>query len=179
MYLVPFAEKVPFEDKLPFLSNFDVGQANFTSGEDYKVFDLDGKKFSVGICFESVFPSSSRTFVSGGAELLIIITNDAWFGNTSGPYQHAQIAVMRAIENRRSIARCANTGISELIDPFGRITKKIGLGKRGVLSGELKLLDEETIYNKYGDYVGWITAVITLLLVGISYVKLPSGKNEV
>lgn len=179
MHLVPFAEKVPFEDKLPFLSNFDVGQANFTSGEDYKVFDLDGKKFSVGICFESVFPSSSRTFVSGGAELLIIITNDAWFGNTSGPYQHAQIAVMRAIENRRSIARCANTGISELIDPFGRITKKIGLGKRGVLSGELKLLDEETIYNKYGDYVGWITAVITLLLVGISYVKLPSGKNEV
>ena len=178
MYLVPFAEKVPFEDKLPFLSNFDVGQANFTSGEDYKIFDIDGKKLSVGICFESVFPSLSRTFVSLGTELLVIITNDAWFGNTSGPYQHAQIAVMRAIENHRSVARCANTGISEIIDPYGRILKKIGLGERGVLSGKLTLLDEETIYTRYGDYVGWITAAITLFFVGMSYITLPLGKNE-
>lgn len=179
MFLVPFAEKVPFEDKFPFLSNFDVGQANFTSGENYKIFNLDGKKFSVGICFESVFPSLLRTFVKGGSELIIIITNDAWFGNTSGPYQHAQIAVLRAIENHRSVARCANTGISELIDPFGRIIKKIELGKRGVLSGELKLLDEETIYNRYGDYIGWITALFTLLFVGISYINKPSDNNEV
>ena len=178
IHLVPFAEKVPFEDRLPFLSNFDVGQANFTSGEDYKIFDIDGKKFSVGICFESVFPSLVRKFVSDGTELLVIITNDAWFGNTSGPYQHAQIAVMRAIENRRSVARCANTGISELIDPYGRIIESKRLGERGVLSGELKLLDEETIYTKYGDYVGWITAALTLLLVGFTFIKLPLGKNE-
>ena len=178
MYLVPFAEKVPFEDRLPFLSNIDLGQANFTNGEDFKIFDINGKKLSVGICFESVFPSLSRRFVSDGTELLVIITNDAWFGNTSGPYQHAQIAVMRAIENRRSVARSANTGISELIDPFGRIIKKMGLGERGVLSGELKILDEETIYTKYGDYVGWIAAALTLLFAGISYVKLPLGKNE-
>ncbi|MCH8287832.1 MAG: apolipoprotein N-acyltransferase [Candidatus Marinimicrobia bacterium] len=165
IHLVPFAEKVPFEDRFPILSLIDLGQANFSQGTELTVFDLSGKKFSVEICFESVFPSLARKFIQRGAELIVIITNDAWFGNTSGPYQHAQTAVMRAVENRRAVARCANTGISELIDPYGRIIDSIRLNERGVLTGELKLLNIETYYARHGDYLGWITAGLSVLLM--------------
>lgn len=171
MRLVPFAEKVPFEDRIPFLSTIDLGQANFSSGEEYKVFDIGGKKFSVQICFESTFPFLSRNFVQNGAEMLVIITNDAWFGNSSQPYQHAQIAVMRAVESRRAIARSANTGISELVDPYGRIIKSLAFNERGIISGEIPLMTEKTFYVKHGDYLGWITAVITLMLFGLTWVK--------
>ena len=176
MRLVPFAEKVPFEDRFPFLSNIDLGQANFSSGEEYKVFDVEGKKFSVQICFESTFPSLTRNFVLNGAEMLLIITNDAWFGNSSQPYQHAQIAVMRAVESRRAIARSANTGISEIIDPYGRIKKSLAFNERGIISGEIPLMTEKTFYVKHGDYLGWITTIITLILLGLTWIK--ESKNE-
>ena len=176
MRLVPFAEKVPFEDRFPILSNIDLGQANFSNGEEYKVFDVKGKKFSVQICFESTFPSLSRNFVNNGAEMLIIITNDAWFGNSSQPYQHAQIAVMRAVENRRAIARSANTGVSELIGPYGRIIKSLPFNERGIISGVIPLMTEKTFYVRYGDYLGWITAALTLLLFGFTWIK--DSKNE-
>jgi len=176
MRLVPFAEKVPFEDRFPFLSNIDLGQANFSSGEEYKVFNIGGKKFSVQICFESTFPSLSRNFVQNGAEILVIITNDAWFGNSSQPYQHAQIAVMRAVENRRAIARCANTGISELVDPYGRVIKTLDFNERGIISGEIPLMTEKTFYVKHGDYLGWITGIFTLILFGLTWIK--ESKND-
>ena len=176
MRLVPFAEKVPFEDRFPILANIDLGQASFSSGEEYKVFDIGGRKFSVQICFESTFPSLSRKFVQNGAEMLVIITNDAWFGNSSQPYQHAQIAVMRAVENRRAIARSANTGVSELVDPYGRIIKSLPFNERGIISGVVPLMTEKTFYVRFGDYLGWMTAAFTLLLFGLTWIK--ESKND-
>ena len=108
--------------------------------------------------------------------MLIIITNDAWFGNSSQPYQHAQIAVIRAVENRRAIARSANTGVSEIVDPYGRIKKTLAFEERGIISSEVQLMNEKTFYVKYGDYLGWMTAVITIMLFGLTWIK--ESKND-
>jgi apolipoprotein N-acyltransferase len=139
MRLAPFSERVPFADQLPFLESLaqklsrDVG--DYKPGGQVKVFDFevpgtDGSApFSAIICFESIFPELVSSFVNAGAGFLVIITNDGWFGRTSGPYQHAQAAVLRAVENRVWIARCANTGVSCFMDPLGRIVQKTRLGE--------------------------------------------------
>ncbi|NQT75512.1 MAG: apolipoprotein N-acyltransferase [Candidatus Omnitrophica bacterium] len=121
IHLVPFGEYVPFSDRFPFLRTMVFGElGEFTAGKDFKVFDL-GPKFAALICFEDVFPELARRFVKNGAELLIVITNDAWYGKSGASYQHAACSVFRAIENRVPVIRCANTGYSCFIDSMGRI----------------------------------------------------------
>ena len=160
MKLVPFSERVPFTRRIPFLytlsSKIDPNVGDFTPGDSIKVFQFQkaaaGEEvcFSTIICFESIFPYFVRRFVQKGAQFLIIITNDGWFGNTSGPYQHARIAVLRAIENRIWIGRCANTGISEFIDPLGRVRSMTTLNREAVLTGSLTLKKSQTVFVKWG-----------------------------
>ena len=127
IHLVPFGEYVPFSDRIPVLRDLVLGEfGEFTKGEEYKVFSLSETKprkarFSVLICFEDIFPEIAREFVKSGAEFLIVITNDAWYGKSSAPYQHAACSVFRAIENRVPVVRCANTGYSCFIDSRGKI----------------------------------------------------------
>jgi apolipoprotein N-acyltransferase len=159
MRLVPFSERVPFEETLPFLEKLalkisgDIG--DYSAGDSVRVFEFETSlsrkkvRFSVQICFESVFPDLVVKSVRKGAEFLVVITNDGWFGNTSGPRQHAQIAALRAVENHRWVARCANTGISEFIDPFGRITHKIEWNREAILSREIQPLTELTFFARY------------------------------
>ena len=121
IHLVPFGEYVPFSDRFPFLRTMVFGElGEFTAGKDFKVFDL-GPKFATLICFEDIFPELARGFVKNGAEFLIVITNDAWYGKSGAPYQHAACSVFRAIENRVPVIRCANTGYSCFINSRGRI----------------------------------------------------------
>ena len=121
IHLVPFGEYVPFSDRIPVLRDLVLGEfGEFTKGEEYKVFPLK-RKFATLICFEDIFPEMSRKFVQNGAEFLIVITNDAWYGKSGAPYQHAACSVFRAIENRVPIVRSANTGYSCFIDSRGRI----------------------------------------------------------
>jgi apolipoprotein N-acyltransferase len=133
IHLVPFSEHTPFSDIFPFLMEVNFGQSDFSPGTEYTLFEIPKGKFAVLICFESIFPELVRKFVKQDADFLVNITNDAWFGKTSSPYQHARIAIFRAIENRIGIARCANTGISMFVDPFGRITDKTEIFKRRAL----------------------------------------------
>jgi apolipoprotein N-acyltransferase len=128
--LVPFGEYVPFEDKLFFLRGaIDKPIGNFRRGEEHKVFTLEkgeGKyRFSALICYEDIFPSLVRRFAQNGAEFLVNMTNDAWFGRSAAPYQHAQASVFRAVENRLPVVRAANTGLSCFIDKTGRITETV------------------------------------------------------
>lgn len=167
MRLVPFSERVPFLDLIPFLYEFskkftlDIG--NFTAGDSVHVFSAKSRslketmRFACLICYDSVFPDLVRKFVRRGAGFLVIITNDGWFGPTSGPYQHAQIAVLRAIENRVWIARCANTGISEFINPYGRIVKRTRLNETAILEDAITLRSDQSFFVKHGR---WYPAII-------------------
>jgi len=155
IHLVPFGERIPYDNIFPFLKKLDFGQANFGVGEERTVFQLNGEKFSVLICFESIFPELVRSFKLEGADFLVNITNDEWFGRSAAPFQHAIMAVFRAVETRSSIARCANTGISMLIDPWGRVTLKSGLFTREDLVGKIKLTSTETFFTRHGFLLLW------------------------
>ena len=119
--LVPMAEYIPLSDLFPSLKELNLGQANFTRGTEYTIMDVNTVKCAAMICFESTFPSLSRQFVQNGAQVLIYLVNDGWYENPPEPQQHARQAVYRAIENRRPIIRCTNTGISMIIDARGNI----------------------------------------------------------
>jgi apolipoprotein N-acyltransferase len=151
-YLVPIVERVPFLNprwfKLRWFGGFGIGGPG-------PVYRVDIGTFGVLICYESAFEDLSRDYRRRGADFIVNITNDAWFGETSAPYQHAAHLVMRAIENRVGIARAANTGISEFVDALGRAHQKTKLGERTYVVGELSTSDVSTLYTRWGDWVGW------------------------
>jgi len=128
IHLVPFGEYVPFSKRFPALHKLVLGElGEFTPGHEFKIFQFSvyslklKAKFGVLICFEDIFPELAKRFVENGAEFLIVITNDAWYGKSGAAYQHAACSVFRAIENRMPVVRCANTGYSCFIDSKGRI----------------------------------------------------------
>ncbi len=128
IHLVPFGEYVPFSDRFPMLHDLVLGQlGEFTAGNKFTVFTIKPKEsdrevdFGVLICFEDIFPELAKDFIKNGADFIVVITNDAWYGRGGAPYQHAACSVFRAIENRVPIVRSANTGYSCFIDPKGRI----------------------------------------------------------
>ena len=180
--LVPFGERTPFPELLPFLRKirFSGGgfvAGNWDAGKDLTVFGGPGARFSSLICFDSVFPGLVRKFVLSGAEFLVVITNDGWFGHTSGPYQHAESAVFRAIENRRSVVRCANTGVSALIDPFGRKVQSTGIFHQAVLTGEMPAQGQTTLYTRYGDWFAQVCTGVSILLLVLA-TQLRAGAAE-
>ncbi|HLD29281.1 MAG TPA: apolipoprotein N-acyltransferase, partial [bacterium] len=144
IHLVPFGEYVPLSNLLFFLGSLREGIGNFKPGKEIFNFSLPQGKFGVLICFEIIFPDLCRRFVKEGANFLVTITNDAWFGKTSAPYQHFSIATFRAVENRVFIARSANTGITGFIDPRGRILKQGGIFTEEAMSGTIRLMKKRT-----------------------------------
>ncbi len=179
IHLVPGSERVPFSDTFRFLKKIALRAGDFSIGKRFTVFQHPKGRFSVLICFESIFPELTRQFVLRGAEFLVNITNDAWFGRTSGPYQHAQIAVFRAIENRIAIARCANTGVSMLIDPYGRISGATPIFTPRILVDTLPLRRGETFFTRYGNlFAKLCVAVLGMALVWIMVGIVKRLKNE-
>jgi apolipoprotein N-acyltransferase len=184
IHLVPFGEYVPMQDLLFFIGSLGEGIGDFKSGKEIFNFSLPQGKFGVLICFEIIFPDLCRKFVKNGAHFLVTITNDAWFGRTSAPYQHLTIATFRAIENRVFIARSANTGISAFIDPVGRIVNRGGIFTQEAMVGTIGLSNRKTFYTLYGDVFAWICAAFSLALLGHSFFQVrrkrwdrPSGKG--
>ncbi len=166
LQLVPMGEWVPFSDKIPILQNLHLGQADFTAGTQYNLFEHDQGPYAVLICFESAFPEIVRRFVNEGAAFLVNITNDGWYGFSPGPYQHAGMCVMRAIENRRIIARSANTGISTFVDRTGAIVNPSEMFFTDVRTATLSLCTETTFFTRYGRWVGKGCLILTLGLLG-------------
>ncbi|MGA2623666.1 MAG: apolipoprotein N-acyltransferase [Bacteroidota bacterium] len=190
--LVPFAERVPFSEQLSFLNamEWNFGLGGWGIGKDTTVFvcrarDSSLIKFSNLICFESIYPGFVADFVRRGAQFLTVITNDSWWGNTSGAYQHEQTTVLRAVENRRWIVVCGNGGISCVIDPFGHILQSTELYARKTMTVAVEPRMELTFYSKHGDWFPEVCLVLGLAMVAgaigkktYSYIR-KSQENEV
>jgi apolipoprotein N-acyltransferase len=157
IYLVPGSEKYPFRSVVgftrPLFNIQDIVYGSMDSGDDPTVFVLPHAKFSVMICYESAFPQLCREFRLKGAQFLVNITNDAWFGRSFAAYQHASFLVLRAIENRTAIVRCGNTGISGFIDPLGRWQQKTALFTEAVIAESVPLTNRPTFYTRFGDLI--------------------------
>jgi apolipoprotein N-acyltransferase len=168
IHLVPFGERIPFQGLLPFLGKINLGQAEWTPGTKPVIFPLRGAPFGVLICFESIFPELARDYGTDGARFLVNITNDEWFGPTAAPRQHADMAILRCVEQDLGMARCANTGISMIIDPLGRVSQPSPLFREALLGGDVELGGTPTLFRVWGD---WLTGlciglVLVLLLLG-------------
>jgi apolipoprotein N-acyltransferase len=163
LQLVPLGEWIPFSDRIKILDRLEVGGAHFTAGEKLVLFDHPKGPYAAAICFESVFPDIMRRLVRAGARFLVNITNDGWYGMSSGPTQHALIAVYRAIETRRPIARSANTGISVFIDRAGRLRSPSDQYVPDCIIVNLELGSEEetTFFVRHGMFLGRFCTLLT------------------
>jgi len=168
MHLVPFGEYVPFQRLLFFAAPLTEQSGTFSPGLIPELLPVDGHRISVAICYEVVYPELVRQFIVGGSELLTTITNDAWFGRTSAPIQHFQQAAMRAIENGRYLVRSANTGISGIVDPYGRVLAQTPIFESAVLVGEARFLRTSTFFSRHGDVLAYASAVATLVLLVVA-----------
>jgi apolipoprotein N-acyltransferase len=171
IHLVPFGEYVPLSDLLFFIGSLGEGIGNFKSGRDPFIFSLPQGQFGVVICFEVIFPDLCRRFVKRGANFLVTITNDAWFGKTSAPYQHFAIATLRAVENRVFVARAANTGISGFIDPKGRIINQGGIFTEEAMNEKIYLMKGRTFYTQYGDIFAWLCSALSILFLANTMIR--------
>lgn len=165
-HLVPYGEYVPFKKYLPFIKKLVVAAGDFTPGEKGDTLPYPAGAIGPLICFESIFPDLSRSQVKNGAQLLVNITNDAWFGRTSAPLQHMSSLVFRCIENRRWAVRAANTGISAVITITGKIKKQSPIFTPYLIQDEVNMVDGDTLYMRYGDVFGYacVLAVLGLLI---------------
>jgi apolipoprotein N-acyltransferase len=165
MHLVPFGEYVPFKRLLFFAESLTRQVGDFMPGAEYTLSPLDRHRISTAICYESIFPDLVRQFVKRGSELLVVITNDGWFGESSAPFQHLRMGVVRSVENRRYMVRVANTGISAIIDPYGRIVGRTPIGVRTTLDGTVRYRSDRTFYTQYGDVFAYANALVALAAV--------------
>jgi apolipoprotein N-acyltransferase len=165
IHLVPYGEYVPLRSVLPFVNKLTAGIGDFIPGKEPSVMETPFAKIGNLICFEIIFPGLVRKFADRGANMLITITNDAWFGRTSAPYQHFSMAVFRAVENRVPIARAANTGISGFIDSKGRIINQSDIFNETVLTEKLSLGNKKSFYTMYGDVFAWFCIVSAVILI--------------
>jgi apolipoprotein N-acyltransferase len=176
MKLVPLGEKVPFSDQLTFLGDifkWGVGITGWNIGKDTTVFkiynnDLDTVKVGGLVCYESVDPVFVTAFVQKGAELITVVTNDSWYGKSSGPYQHKDFAMLRAVENRRSIVRCANGGVSCIINARGEILAETELYTKTYLVGDVPRQNEKTFYSANPLIVPVLSSVFSFWIFGMN-----------
>jgi len=166
MHLVPFGEYVPFRALLFFVSPLVESMVDFSPGISPVIMPIGAHRISTAICYEIIYPGLVRSFVRHGSELLTTITNDAWYGRSAAPHQHFQQAAMRAIEQGRYLTRAANTGISGVVDPYGRVLARSALFETAVITEEVRLLSGLTLYGRIGDLLAYLCVVLTLAAVG-------------
>jgi len=153
-HLVPFGEYIPFQNVLFFMNKFVEGETNFSSGKKLHPIQWGKNRIAVQICYEIIFPDICRRIVNENATIIVNITNDAWFGRTSAPYQHFSMTVFRAIENRRALVRSANTGISGAIDPVGRVLISTPIFEEKAFTIDTPLIAHKSLYTRLGNFFG-------------------------
>jgi apolipoprotein N-acyltransferase len=170
IHLVPFGEYVPFQNLLTFARKLTGRVSKFSRGGERKVFRLanangGAHRYGVFICYESVFADEVRGFAQLGAEVLVNISDDGWYGDTSAPWQHLNMVRMRAIENRRWILRDTNNGVTAVIDPNGRVRQSIPRHQLDALGAQFGFRDDVTFYTVHGDVFAWVCAILGLGIV--------------
>ena len=158
--LVPLGEFNPFARQIPSSEELNLG--HYSRGREMTVFEVDDASFASIICFESVFPRLVRRLTDEGAQFLVVVVNDGWYGNSAEPYQHEAIARLRAVEHRYPVVRSANTGISAIIDKAGREAATLSIGEAGVITASIVPTEGVTFYRRWGD---WIVPLSLLSLV--------------
>lgn len=167
-HLVPWGEYVPLRDWLFFVSPLVEGVGGFSAGTEAVTLPMGEHLVGTAVCYEIIYPGLVRELVTGGSRLLTTVTNDAWYGRTAAPYQHFQMATMRAIENGRYLVRAANTGVSGVIDPYGRVLARTALFEDAVVTADVRLLDGQTVYTRVGDRPAFACFIVTVGLLGVA-----------
>jgi len=171
IHLVPFGEYVPFQKLLFFVGPLVEAVSAFTAGTRVTMLPVEGHMVSTAICYEVTYPALAREAVREGSELLTTITNDAWYGESSAAYQHFEMAMMRAIEQGRYLVRSANTGISGIVDPYGRVLIKTKLFETVAVVGEARYVQARTVYATIGDLAVYLSATVVALALAWAFVE--------
>jgi apolipoprotein N-acyltransferase len=176
VHLVPFGEYLPFEWIFGYLEGLTRESGRFTPGQAHRALRLPEKDlpFGVFICYESIFPEIARAYANDGAEFLVNVTNDAWFGTTAAPYQHFAMGVFRAVENGLPLVRSANTGISGAVDASGRTLARTGLFEPRVFTAQIAPRRERTFYTRYGD----LLVIPCMLLTAVAWFYRRKGNGS-
>ena len=174
MHLVPFGEYVPLGNILTFINKIVVGIGDFAPGERAVTLDTGSTKLGVQVCYEVIFPELARQYVQAGARVLVAITNDAWFGRSSAPYQHLAISTFRAIETRTPLIRAANTGVTAIVDQNGHISTMTGLFVEAYRTGEIQPGRGKSLYLTIGDTPAWLCVLLTAGIALLVWIKRKS-----
>jgi apolipoprotein N-acyltransferase len=175
MHLVPFGEYVPLKQFLSFAGGLTKEVGDFTAGARRLSLQAGDEKLGVFICYESIFPDEVRQFAKSGAQVLVNISNDGWYGDSGAYAQHLKQARMRAIENDRWLLRDTNTGVTAAIDPFGRITQNVPRKVRTSLVANYALVNGTTFYTRHGDWLAYACAIISIVALAVA---LTPGKGK-
>ncbi|MBI4411185.1 MAG: apolipoprotein N-acyltransferase [Deltaproteobacteria bacterium] len=170
-HLVPFGEYVPMREWLTFARRLTTAVGDFTPGNKFTLLENGSLKIGTLVCYEDIFPDLARGFAKTGANLLVNITNDAWYGDSSAQYQHLVFSQFRALENRRPLLRATNTGITAVIDPRGELLNWLPPFKEGILLKRVPLEAQTTLYGVLGDFVGWLSVIFSVAVFGFSLFK--------
>lgn len=178
VHLVPFGEYVPLKRLLSFAGKMVAQVGDFSPGEKGRTLAWGEAQPPLGvqICFEIIFPGLSRSLVANGAGVLVNLTNDAWFGTSGAAFQHFSMVVFRAVENRRSVVRCANTGISGFVDPAGRVVAATGLFEDAVLDRPVPVIDHTAVYTRIGD--AFAILCLSGLVLLVLWSNRPAGRPD-
>ncbi len=169
VHLVPYGEYVPLRTLFPFISRLAAGIGDFAEGKGFYPLTMGDRKVGVMICYEGILPEAARMYKNAAAELLVNITNDAWFGTTSAPYQHLSMSVFRAVETRLYLVRAANTGISAIVDPTGKVIARTEIFKKDEIHGRVKFIRMPTLYAKFGDWLAGGSFICLAVLFMVNF----------
>jgi apolipoprotein N-acyltransferase len=171
IHRVPWGEYVPYKQLFFFAGKLVANVANMQAGTRYSIFPLGGHKVGVFICYESIFGDEVRQFTKNGAQVLVNISDDGWYGDSGAPWQHLDQARMRAIENRRWVLRDTNTGVTTSIDPHGRTIVAAPRHVRAAFVLPFDYVSGTTFYTRHGDWFAWICAAFVVVLVGFGFMR--------
>ncbi len=180
MHLVPFGEYVPMKNWLVFARRLTTSVGDFTPGTHPSLLSFNNFKLAPLICYEDIFSDISRAFVKAGADLLVNMSNDAWYGNSSASYQHLVFSQFRALENRRYLVRSTNTGVTAVIDTHGDVLKTLPPFSEGVLVWPISVEKEEAPYTRWGDWVAWGCVILGCVSLWMTFLYIKNkGKSYV